>query len=137
LIDPERTHSGYRKFYVKYVDRLKSILKMQRDEYLPLKVIKERLLDQEGADGQGDGMGATAAGAVEPDEELRRIDRDEPGEQLLEPGGRVLRGAPAGLRERGQRRSRGHEISVRRQEGVLDDKENNGAESHTPSPSPP
>jgi hypothetical protein len=28
------------------VDRLKSILRMQRDEYLPLKVIKERLLDQ-------------------------------------------------------------------------------------------
>jgi DNA-binding transcriptional MerR regulator len=70
LIDPERTPSGYRKFYDKDVDRLKSILKMQRDEYLPLKVIKERLLDQEGADGQGDGMGASAAGAAEPDEDL-------------------------------------------------------------------
>src|SRR5687767_1904958 len=68
LIDPERTPSGYRKFYDKDVDRLKSILKMQRDEYLPLKVIKERLL-QEGADGQGDGMGASAA-AAEPDEDL-------------------------------------------------------------------
>ncbi len=46
LIEPERTPSGYRKFYVDDVDRLKSILRMQRDEYLPLKVIKERLLDQ-------------------------------------------------------------------------------------------
>ena len=44
LIEPERTPSGYRKFYVEDVDRLKSILRMQRDEYLPLKVIKERLL---------------------------------------------------------------------------------------------
>jgi DNA-binding transcriptional MerR regulator len=46
LIEPERTPSGYRKFYVDDVDRLKSILRMQRDEYLPLKVIKERLLAQ-------------------------------------------------------------------------------------------
>ena len=44
LIEPERTPSGYRKFYADDVDRLKSILRMQRDEYLPLKVIKERLV---------------------------------------------------------------------------------------------
>jgi DNA-binding transcriptional MerR regulator len=47
LIQPERTPSGYRKFYDKDVDRLKHILRMQRDEYLPLKVIKERLLKAE------------------------------------------------------------------------------------------
>ena len=35
------------------LERLKAILRMQRDEYLPLKVIKERLLQQEAADGQG------------------------------------------------------------------------------------
>ncbi len=52
LIEPERTPSGYRKFYVDDVDRLKSILRLQRDEYLPLKVIKERLLKQD-ADGAG------------------------------------------------------------------------------------
>jgi DNA-binding transcriptional MerR regulator len=46
LIEPERTPSGYRKFYAPDVDKLKSILRMQRDEYLPLKVIKERLLQQ-------------------------------------------------------------------------------------------
>ena len=61
LIEPERTPSGYRKFYVQDVDRLKSILRMQRDEYLPLKVIKERLAKQdagpevEAALGDGDG----------------------------------------------------------------------------------
>jgi DNA-binding transcriptional MerR regulator len=43
LIDPERTASGYRKFYGEDVERLRSILRMQRDEYLPLKVIRDRL----------------------------------------------------------------------------------------------
>ena len=53
LIEPERTPSGYRKFYDKDVDRLRSILRMQRDEYLPLKVIKDRLLHEESLDGDG------------------------------------------------------------------------------------
>jgi len=43
LIDPERTPSGYRKFHEPDVSRLRMILRMQRDEYLPLKVIKDRL----------------------------------------------------------------------------------------------
>ena len=47
LIDPERTPSGYRKFYDEDVDRLRMILRLQRDEYLPLKVIKERLVRAE------------------------------------------------------------------------------------------
>ncbi|MBA3363729.1 MAG: MerR family DNA-binding transcriptional regulator [Actinobacteria bacterium] len=65
LIEPERTPSGYRKFYVPDVERLKSILRMQRDEYLPLKVIKERLLSQDaGADG-GEGSADAEVGADE------------------------------------------------------------------------
>ena len=47
LISPERTDSGYRKFHPTDVERLRGILKMQRDEYLPLKVIKERLVLQD------------------------------------------------------------------------------------------
>ncbi len=43
LVDPERTASGYRKFYQQDLDRLKFILTLQRDSYLPLKVIRERL----------------------------------------------------------------------------------------------
>src|SRR5712691_4044983 len=50
LIEPERTPSGYRKFYEQDVERLKGILRLQRDEYLPLKVIKERLLRQDQED---------------------------------------------------------------------------------------
>jgi DNA-binding transcriptional MerR regulator len=53
LIEPERTPSGYRKFYVDDVERLKSILRLQRDEYLPLKVIKERLLQQDVEEAEG------------------------------------------------------------------------------------
>lgn len=46
LIDPERTPSGYRKFYKDDVDRLRWILTQQRDNFLPLKVIKRRLAEE-------------------------------------------------------------------------------------------
>jgi DNA-binding transcriptional MerR regulator len=50
LVDPERTPSGYRKFYPADVERLRYILREQREHFLPLKVIKERLeeVDREG-----------------------------------------------------------------------------------------
>lgn len=43
LIVPERTTSGYRKFYDDDVERLRFILREQKDNYLPLRVIKDRL----------------------------------------------------------------------------------------------
>jgi DNA-binding transcriptional MerR regulator len=43
LIDPERTASGYRKFSPADIERLRFILREQREHFLPLKVIKERL----------------------------------------------------------------------------------------------
>jgi DNA-binding transcriptional MerR regulator len=43
LIDPERTPSGYRKFYGSDIERLRWILTQQRENFLPLKVIKDRL----------------------------------------------------------------------------------------------
>ncbi len=43
LIDPERTPSGYRKFYEGDVARLRWILHQQKEHFLPLKVIKGRL----------------------------------------------------------------------------------------------
>ncbi|MDN5892639.1 MAG: MerR family transcriptional regulator [Nocardioides sp.] len=43
LIDPERTSAGYRKYTSHDVERLRYILRMQRDHYLPLKVIGEHL----------------------------------------------------------------------------------------------
>lgn len=45
LITPARTESGYRKFSAADLDRLRTVLTMQRDQYLPLKVIKAYLDD--------------------------------------------------------------------------------------------
>ena len=43
LIDPARTPSGYRKFTVADLERLRYVLSAQRDQYLPLRVIKDNL----------------------------------------------------------------------------------------------
>lgn len=43
LIEPQRTPSGYRKFTSNDLDRLRYVLLAQRDQYLPLKVIKDNL----------------------------------------------------------------------------------------------
>ncbi|GGX17758.1 transcriptional regulator FtsR [Streptomyces chryseus] len=43
LVEPQRTASGYRKFSPGHVERLAQVLRMQRDHYLPLKVIREHL----------------------------------------------------------------------------------------------
>lgn len=43
LVEPQRTASGYRKFSPDHVERLAQVLRMQRDHYLPLKVIREHL----------------------------------------------------------------------------------------------
>jgi DNA-binding transcriptional MerR regulator len=50
LIEPARAPSGYRRFDAGDVERLRYILTAQRDQYLPLRVIKERL-DQPGEPG--------------------------------------------------------------------------------------
>jgi DNA-binding transcriptional MerR regulator len=43
LIEPQRTPSGYRKFTNSDLERLRFVLLAQRDQYLPLRVIKENL----------------------------------------------------------------------------------------------
>ena len=43
LVQPQRTPSGYRKFTRADAERLRYVLRMQRDHYLPLKVIREHL----------------------------------------------------------------------------------------------
>ncbi|HEX2048248.1 MAG TPA: MerR family transcriptional regulator [Acidimicrobiales bacterium] len=55
LLDPERTPSGYRKFYDSDVERLRWILRQQREHFLPLKVIKGRL--RGGGDSAADDVG--------------------------------------------------------------------------------
>jgi DNA-binding transcriptional MerR regulator len=43
LVEPDRTPSGYRKFTHADVERLRFVLSVQRDHYLPLRVIREHL----------------------------------------------------------------------------------------------
>ncbi|MFN8022391.1 MAG: MerR family transcriptional regulator [Acidimicrobiales bacterium] len=43
LIEPERTASGYRKFFDADIERLKLILREQKENFLPLRVIRDRL----------------------------------------------------------------------------------------------
>ena len=45
LVTPLRTDSGYRKFSQNDVERLRQALQLQRDHFLPLKVIKEYFED--------------------------------------------------------------------------------------------
>ena len=45
LVTPSRTESGYRKFSPADLERLRLVLSMQRDYYLPLKVIRQYLED--------------------------------------------------------------------------------------------
>jgi DNA-binding transcriptional MerR regulator len=43
LLTPQRTRGGYRLFAEEDVERLQTILRLQRDEFLPLRVIREEL----------------------------------------------------------------------------------------------
>lgn len=79
LISPERTPSGYRKFYADDIARLRWILEQQAAHFLPLKVIKERLdaMDRDGIRpgvaedpasidrGSGEGAGDDADGSAD------------------------------------------------------------------------
>src|SRR5206468_3583146 len=49
LVHPRRSASGYRKFSEDDVATLRFVLRAQRDQYLPLRVIRERLADLEAA----------------------------------------------------------------------------------------
>ena len=61
LITPVRTASGYRKFADADIDRVRIILELQRDKYLPLKVIREYLEDLDNGRNPKTPVGSTAA----------------------------------------------------------------------------
>jgi DNA-binding transcriptional MerR regulator len=60
LVNPERSPSGYRKFFETDVERLRWVLRQQREHFLPLKVIRDRL-DEAVAQKDGTEAGADAA----------------------------------------------------------------------------
>ncbi|WBU38761.1 transcriptional regulator FtsR [Homoserinibacter sp. YIM 151385] len=76
LISPARTESGYRKFSGADLERLRLILSMQRDHYLPLKVIRGYLDDLDaGREPVLPGGRQVASPSMLPSE--RRLSREE------------------------------------------------------------
>jgi DNA-binding transcriptional MerR regulator len=73
LIAPARSPSGYRRFDETDVERLRFILTAQRDHYLPLRVIKERLVPpSQGAPAGGPAGAAPGSASVPADGSLSR-----------------------------------------------------------------
>ena len=83
LIEPARSNSGYRRFGLADVERLRYILTAQRDEYLPLRVIKERLDALDGTGGPTRQTLAAALGAA--------VGADEAARQPGRPGAAMAR----------------------------------------------
>jgi DNA-binding transcriptional MerR regulator len=76
LVTPSRTESGYRKFSPTDLERLRLVLTMQRDYYLPLKVIRGYLDDLDaGRDPQLPGGVTVTSPSMLPSD--RRLTRDE------------------------------------------------------------
>ncbi|BDZ47384.1 transcriptional regulator FtsR [Naasia aerilata] len=76
LVSPARTESGYRKFSPRDLERLRLILTMQRDHYLPLKIIRSYLADLDAGRNPA-WPGATAQAAPSMLGSERRLTRDE------------------------------------------------------------
>jgi DNA-binding transcriptional MerR regulator len=72
LVSPRRTQGGYRLYSQTDVTRLRTILRLQRDEFLPLRVIRQELASGRAAD-EGEA-------AAELDQRARRISLDRSGE---------------------------------------------------------
>lgn len=75
LISPARTESGYRKFSPADLTRLRFVLTMQRDHYLPLKIIRGFLAEMDAGRTPVLPGGATASPSMLSAE--RRLTRDE------------------------------------------------------------
>jgi DNA-binding transcriptional MerR regulator len=69
LLAPRRTQSGYRLFGEDDVERLETILRLQRDEFLPLRVIRQELASPTGS-GKERRRRQASRSIAEPDDEL-------------------------------------------------------------------
>lgn len=82
LLRPRRTPGGYRKYSPADVRRLRAILTLQRDEFLPLEVIRERL--DRGTTGTSLGRVLTAAAPLEAPQALRRDEQHVSWKEAME-----------------------------------------------------
>nr|WP_255479695.1 MerR family transcriptional regulator [Quadrisphaera sp. RL12-1S] len=81
LVSPQRTPSGYRKFTTADVERLRTVLRLQRDQYMPLRVIREHLAALDADPGAGTAASAAPATAAEPAAEPAVEPAVEPADQ--------------------------------------------------------
>ena len=72
LLAPRRTQGGYRLFTEEDVERLETILRLQRDEFLPLRVIRQELASSSGA-GKDRKRRRAGLGAAEEELDLRAL----------------------------------------------------------------
>ena len=72
LVHPHRTASGYRKYSEQDVERLTTVLSLQQERYLPLRVIRERL-----------DRGEDPAAGAERQRPRVSVDAAEPGLSLI------------------------------------------------------
>lgn len=84
LLQPTRTPGGYRKYSLADVRRLRTILTLQRDEFLPLEVIRERL---ERGTASAVGRALTLSAPFDTAEALRREEPRLPWEEAVEAAG--------------------------------------------------
>jgi DNA-binding transcriptional MerR regulator len=81
LVNPERSPSGYRKFFEHDVERLRWVLRQQREHFLPLKVIRDRLADgdlDDDAPRGANGKSTELAGATSHATDSLDANEDEP-----------------------------------------------------------
>jgi DNA-binding transcriptional MerR regulator len=71
LLTPKRTRGGYRLFSEEDVERLETILRLQRDEFLPLRVIRQELAS--GAGGERKRRRPTGLGEQEAELDLAEL----------------------------------------------------------------
>ncbi|HEY7135071.1 MAG TPA: MerR family transcriptional regulator [Acidimicrobiia bacterium] len=108
LIDPERTPSGYRKFYAADVERLRWILRQQKEHFLPLKVIRGRLEELESS---GD-VGAVADLEANGNDDGTAVTLDlEPSPPVADPDTAPSRGRRPTRSDR-RARSAGPDVSI-------------------------
>jgi DNA-binding transcriptional MerR regulator len=78
LLSPRRTQGGYRLYTQSDIQRLRTILRLQRDEFLPLRVIRQELAggraEREVAAGPVDGRALRRASVTRPSGALYSVD---------------------------------------------------------------
>jgi len=73
LLAPRRTAGGYRLYSATDVSRLRTILRLQRDEFLPLRVIRQELAAGRGSEPEVTQASSAPAGDARPGAALRRL----------------------------------------------------------------